>query len=132
MSVILVDLQNRDHAFCVNWYGWRGIVEAVRRLEVVDEQTIDGLHEPFTGSGLNAAQAETVADAIEERLLPLLDEDDYLLVDGTITRTLPLKESQWIIIARQYRVDVASYYTSAASLRKFVAYCRSCSGFWLG
>ena len=132
MSVMLVDLQNREHTFSVNSYGWRGILEAVRRLDVVDEQTIDGLHEPFTGSGLDAAQAEAVAEAIEERLLPLLDEDDYLLLDGTITRTLPPKESQWMIIARQYRVDVARYYTSAAWLRKFVAYCRSCSGFWVG
>ena len=123
-----ITLSARDRTvapFFVSFWHWGAIVEAVRRLDIVPSQVVDGLREPFTGSGLTEKQAHNVASAITRELLPNLHADARLLLDGTITEDPD--------DGTFHRIDVEkNYSTSRKVLDEFAAFCRACAGFDVG
>ncbi len=122
MGISLCDLVDDDHWFNVNFWNWRPIVELVRSLKVIDDDKAKALHEPFCGNGLTASEARHVADALETLVLPKLEEGERVLLDGSTT-----KEPDDF---KFHRVEVEKNYSiSPEVLRKFIAYCRACSGF---
>jgi hypothetical protein len=71
---------------------------------------------------LTEDEARLVADALEARVLPALDDKARVLLDGSTT-----SEPDDFAF---HRVDqFKNYSTSRAVLERFIAYCRACSGF---
>ncbi|WP_438016845.1 hypothetical protein WMF18_39615 [Sorangium sp. So ce315] len=124
MGIILSDLGRRDAAgFHVNFWHWRALVEAIRRLDVLPGTRVDGLHEPFCGNGLTQEESRFAADKLEACLLPTLAEDDRLLLDGRLTRDPD--------DGTFYKGEDAhkNYSTNRAVLLAFIRFLRGCGGF---
>jgi hypothetical protein len=122
MGITLSDRGRRLPPFFVNFWHWRTIVEAVRRLEVLPVGVVDRLHEQFTGSGLAETEARQVAAGITQALLTSLRAGDRLLLDGTVT--------QEVDDGTFHRVDEdENYGTNREVLAKFAAFCEACAGF---
>jgi hypothetical protein len=123
MGISLFDLQRDDVTFEVNFWHWRALVEAIRRLGVLPNETVDSLHAPFTGSGLSEGESRLVAEALQQLLLPTLAADERLLLDGRIT-TEPDD-------GMLYHGDEATrnYSTNRYVIDEFIAFLRQTSGF---
>lgn len=119
----LFDQKTNAIIFDVNFWHWRAIVEAVRRLGVLPESRIDALHEQFLGD-LREDEAKAVATAIRERLLPTLRDDECLLLDGRRT-TEPDNGTFYRNPAEQHK----NYSTNRRILEEFARCCESCGGF---
>jgi hypothetical protein len=119
----LFDQKSNAIVFDVNFWHWRAIVEAVRSLGVLPEARVDDLHTQFVGE-LTAEEARTVAASIRERLLPILREDERLLLDGTRT-TDPDDGVMHYDPAEQHK----NYSTDRRVLEEFAKCCESCGGF---
>ncbi|NUP10196.1 MAG: hypothetical protein HOW73_29450 [Polyangiaceae bacterium] len=110
-------------SFEVNFWHWRALVEAIRRTGAIAVDRVEGLHEPFCGNGLTEQEARLVADALEAQVLPVLEGQARLLLDGSTTSDPD--------DGTLYKgVDSAhNYSTNRDILLKFVRYLRACSGF---
>jgi hypothetical protein len=123
MGVTLFDQVSNEVVFDVNFWNWRAIVEAVRALDVLPEQTVEALHTPFA-SALTEAEARLVAEAIRTRLLPTLADDERVLLDGKRT-TEPDDGTFHRDPAEQHR----NYSTNREVLAEFADCCATCAGF---
>lgn len=123
MGVTLFDLATDEVVFDVNFWHWRAIVEAIRSLDVLPTDTVDALHEAFIGV-LSERDARHVAEAICTRLLPTLNDDERVLLDGKRT-TEPDDGTFHREPAEQHR----NYSTNRAVLAKFADSCATCAGF---
>jgi hypothetical protein len=123
MSVGLTDLTTGAVLFRVNFWHWGAIVEAVRRLRVLRDDRVDQLREPFVGE-LSEEEARAVGAAIRKSLLPVLGDDDRLLLDGRRT-TEPLDPTFYTDPAEQHK----NYSTDRRVLEEFAACCEMCNGF---
>ncbi len=122
MAFLLVDKENKDNDLMLNGWHWRTIVSEIRRLDVVDAEVAENPQYQCCGFGLSKDDAETVADALEQTTVPLLSEDDRLLIDGTETSTPDDHKF--------HKADPAkNYSTNAEVLRMFIDFCRSSQGF---
>ena len=83
---MLMDNETDDVVFDVNFWHYRAIVEAIRSLRVLPDEYVDRLHEPFTGSGLTKDECRIVAAELQARFVPILEQDDRLLLNGTVTK----------------------------------------------
>lgn len=126
MGVTLHDLASDEAVFDVNFWHWRALAEAVRRLDVLPAETVDLLHEPFVGE-LTEPEARLVAEAIQTRLLPTLPSDERVMLDGTRTTT-PDDGTFYREPARQH----LNYSTDRATLEEFATCCARCAGFRVG
>src|ERR1041384_773379 len=124
MGICLTDLAHAEAVgFHVNFWHWRTLVEAIRRLNVLPDARVDLLHEPFCGNGLTQAEAWRVADALEAQLLPTLGEEHRVLLDGRLTSDPD--DSTFYKGADAHR----NYSTNRQTLLAFIQYLRECSGF---
>ncbi len=124
MTVMLMDNGTDDVVFDVNFWHYRAIVEAIRSLRVLPDDHVDRLHEPFTGSGLTKDECLIVATELHARLVHTLDQDDRLLLDGTVT-----KEPDDGVL---HHTDVEwqkNYSTNRTVLTAFVDAIRKSNGF---
>lgn len=122
MGITLLDEKEDAPSFSLNFWHWRAIVEAARRLQVLPAEKIDSLHQPFCGNGLTKDEAQRVADAIEQTLLPVLTSGQRVLLNGETTvgpDDLVFHESD----------PGRNYSTNREVLARFAEFCRSCSGF---
>jgi hypothetical protein len=123
MTVDLYDLKTEAHLFRINFWHWRAIVEAVRRLGALPDDRIDGLHEQFSGE-LTEEEARTVAAAIRRSLLPDLMDDERLLLDGRRT-TAP----DDLVFYKAPEEQHKNYSTNRHVLERFAECCEACHGF---
>lgn len=123
LGMTLFDQKTNAIVFDVNFWHWRAVVEAVRSLGVLPEERVDALHTQFVGE-LTAEEAQTVAAAVRERLLPNLREDERLLLDGRRT-TEPDDGVMHYDPAEQHM----NYSTDRRVLGEFAKCCESCGGF---
>jgi hypothetical protein len=123
MGVALFDHKTGGIVFQVNFWHWRAIVEAIRRLGVLPEARVDLLHEQFVGE-LTESEARAVGVAIRERLLPTLADRERLLLDGQRTR-----EPDDGTFYREPAEQDRNYSTDRGVLERFAQYCDSCGGF---
>ena len=123
LGVTLFDEGSNEVIFSVNFWHWRAIVEAVRALNVIEDERAEALHNPFF-SELTQDEARAVAAAIRKTLLPALEADDRLLLDGTRTKT-PDDGTFHRAPEEQHK----NYGTNAAVLEKFAKACETCAGF---
>jgi hypothetical protein len=123
MTVDLYDLKTEAHLFRINFWHWRAIVEAVRRLGALPDDRVDGLHEPFSGE-LTEKEAHTVAAAIRKSLLPDLMENERLLLDGSRT-TAP----DDFVFHKALEEQHKNYGTNRCVLEGFAECCEACHGF---
>jgi hypothetical protein len=119
----LFDQKTNAIVFDVNFWHWRAVVEAVRSLQVLPEERVDDLHTQFVGE-LTAEEVRTVAAAIRERLLPILREDERLLLDG---RRAPEPDDGVMHYdsAEQHK----NYSTNRQVLEEFAKCCELSGGF---
>lgn len=87
MGFYLRDFKNRDGSFSTNFWNWHAIVEVIRLLNVLPEDKVESLHEPFCGNGLSAEEARLVALSIRTQILPRLDEVSRIYSNGSIKQT---------------------------------------------
>ncbi len=123
MGISLVDKMRSDVTFDVNFWHWRALVEAVRRLGVLPEDRVSALHQPFTYAGLSQDESRRVADALARHLVPTLRDADRLLIYGQMT-TDPDDGTL-------HRGDDAhrNYTTNFRVLEQFIAFLRQTTGF---
>jgi hypothetical protein len=122
MGITLFDLKNEVTSFHINFWNWRPIVEAVRRLQVLPDERVAALHEPFCNNGLSKEEARLVADALESRILATLEKGERVLLDGTRT-----SEPDDLVF---HKIEQEKNYSATRpALEGFIAFCRACSGF---
>lgn len=122
MGITLITA-NDGLAFDANFWHWRALVEAVRRLNVLPDDRVEGLHDPFCGNGLTREEARLVADALESRVLPTLSDGERLLLDGTTTSAEDDGTFYKGADAHQ------NYSTNRNVMTKFIDFLRECPGF---
>lgn len=122
MSFILFDNEDEKNDLQINDWSWHAIVEIIRRLDLLDEGTVDGLHQQWGENGLTHEEARLVASAIEDRVLPTLDDAEQILLDGQITKVPDNSVFHPVNTEKNYS-------TTYSAIRMFVDYCKSCSGF---
>src|SRR5262245_51647597 len=123
MGVTLFDKQRKVAIFSVNFWHWHAILEAIRSLGVLPAERIAGLHEPFVGD-LTESEARLVSEAIRDRLLPTIGDDERLLLDGRRT-TDPPDTTFYRDPVEQHR----NYSTNRKVLEEFAKSCQNCAGF---
>jgi hypothetical protein len=124
MGICLDDKSHPDLRFDPNFWHWRAIVEAVRRLRVLPEKKVDDLHVPYCGYGLTRDEARAVASAIRSRLLPSLEPDDRLLLRGETT-----KMPDDGVMHYEPDDEEKNYSTNRRVLEEFADFCEKCDGF---
>jgi hypothetical protein len=112
------------NAFDINFWHWRAIVEAIRRLDILPEERVSALHEPFCANGLNKKEAGTVAAALRERVIATLAPDERLLLDGRRTT-----EPDDLVFHSKPEDGHKNYSTDRDMLTRFAAFCEACNGF---
>jgi hypothetical protein len=123
MGVSLLDCETNKVKFDINFWHYRAIVEAIRGLGVLSDAKVDSLHECWCGNGLSIDEARTVASLIRSKLLPLLANNERLMLDGT--RTAAPDNGTLFRDAEQHK----NYSTNAAVLECFAECCETCNGF---
>lgn len=121
---MLIDNETENVVFDVNFWHYRSLVEAIRSLKILPDDYVDRLHEPFTGAGLTKEECCMVASELRSRLLPSLEEDDRLLLDGTTTKTsddgvFHKSDGEW----------QKNYSTNKRVLREFIDAIAASNGF---
>jgi hypothetical protein len=124
MGIILSDRGSRDHLWAINYWSWHPVVEVVRLLDILPQETAKNLHTSCCGYGLTEEEAQQVADALETHVLPRIALNDRVLLDGSIT-----KDPDDNVMHTDPATDWKNYSTSLTVLKEFVLFCRSCSGF---
>ena len=121
MGFHLIDPDDRSNIFFISFWHWRMIVEAIRRLDVFDTETVDRMHLQCTEFRLSREQSMALAQAIEDQLLPQLEEGERMRFDGAVAD----EEDDGVF----HKVDVEkNYSTNAKTLRDVAAFCRSTRG----
>jgi hypothetical protein len=123
MGVSLFDQGSNAIIFDVNFWHWRAIVEAIRSLQVLPEPRVDALHESWVGE-LTQAEARQVAAAIRRCLLPMLRDEERLLLDGQRTT-----EPDDGTLYRDPEDQHKNYSTNRLVLEQFASCCETCGGF---
>jgi hypothetical protein len=123
MGVLLIDNKDENIYFDINFWHWRAIVEEIKRLKVIPENLVDGLHEQYCGNGLNIEQCCKVADALQKRIYNLKNTE-RILFNGEITEEPDTYEF--------YRDEVEkNYSTNKEVMEKFIEFLKKCNGFEL-
>lgn len=123
MGITLIDRSSEDHLLFISLRNWHAIVETVRRLRILPDAVVNGLHEPFCGNGLTREQAAAVADHLRLSVIPVLASDEHVLLDGKVTR-----QPQEVVLRAD--ADAArSYSTTRQALEEFATYCDGSEGF---
>lgn len=123
MGVTLIDTSDDNLVFTANFWNWRAIVEAVRLLDVLPSDRVDGLHELFVGD-LTRDEARRVGDALRLRLIATLSDGERLLLDGSRTT-----EPDDGVFHRTIEDWHRNYGTSRDALERFAAFCEETQGF---
>ena len=124
MTVGLLDNETEEFFFDVNFWHYRTLVETIRALAVLSDDCIDRLHEPFTGAGLTKDESRMVAEKLRSRVLPRLQEDDRLLLDGSTT-----KATDDGAFHRSEDDCTKNYSTNRQVLVEFIQALEACNGF---
>jgi hypothetical protein len=123
MGVDLLDCATDEVVFSINYWHYRAIVEAIRRLDLLSDSKVDSLHEPCCGNGLSTDEARLVGEALRQRILPVLAVQDRLMLGGEIT-SLP---DDTVFHCGE---DLAqNYSTTAKAVLEFILCCETCNGF---
>jgi hypothetical protein len=104
---------------------YSGIVEAISSLGILSEDTSAKLHSCYQNCGLTTEEARLVAAALRNRILPLLEADDWLLPDGT-TMTDREIEPRFDDLRAKHRG-----LTNRKVLEEFAQFCGTCNGFYI-
>ena len=122
MGIAICDIQTNEVCFSINFWHWRAIVEEVRRLNLLPEKTVDGLHEPWCGNGLSKEQCHQVAMILKEKTIPTLEDAQRILIDGQRT-TQPDD-------GKLYKDEIGkNYSTNKEVLLEFADAIEACNGF---
>lgn len=122
MGVVLTDRQDNENVFLMNFWNWGTIVEIIRRLEILPDETAQNLYHPLSGYGLTHEETQIVADALERETISALRDGERILLDGSTTMEPDDGEFHIKDLSKNYS-------TTRLALEKFVEYCRSCAGF---
>ena len=131
MGIDLYDRETGERGFHANFWHWGAIVESVRRLQVLADDRVSLMSEPFhPNSGLTLEECRLIANAIRTQLLPDLCDDDRVLIDGSTTR----QPDDGVFHPPSEGRDAygSNYSTNREVLEEFASYCESCRGFEVG
>ncbi len=123
MGVMLFDLVDDTYHFSVNFWHYRAIVEAIRRLETLPNDRAADLHDVYVCE-MSREEAHTIAKALNDKLIPTLEADDSLLWGGEIT-----KEPDDGVFHRDPADQHKNYRTTADVLQNFADFCAKSHGF---
>lgn len=122
MGISLIDNNSKDIIFDINFWHWRAIVEEIRRQDILSNEIVDGLHEPFCGNGLNKQQCCDVYKKLMMDVIPKLSDNQRILIDGERT----YEKDDFVF----HREEVEkNYSTNKQVLAKFCKSIENCNGF---
>lgn len=122
MTVMLIEEETDDVVFDVNFWHWRAIVEEIRRTKILKDETVDRLHQPFCGNGLNKDECKKISEYLKSIVIPELESDDRILLDGERTK------EPWTGEFHREEPE-KNYSTDKKVLLKFVEAIEQCNGF---
>ncbi|WP_293914785.1 hypothetical protein [Deinococcus sp.] len=123
MGVLLTDLSNEEHSKTCNWWNWRPTLTLISTLKLLDAERLD-LMGYNAGAEVSQAEAQAIASFLEARVLPLLSENQRVLLNGSRT-TEPDDGTFYEEPSEMYK----NYSTSLDWLSEFAQFCRECGGF---
>lgn len=122
MGISLKSAGTEDHWFEINFWNWRPIVELIRSLDLIPNERVDELHQPYCGYGLSEAEAIAVAATLEAKVLPELSAQERILLDGSTTT----QADDYVFHKEE---QDRNYSTTKPVLIEFIRFCRTCKGF---
>jgi hypothetical protein len=118
VSVILVDLGDREHDVMISNSGWRSTVAALRPCGVLHQERLEQLETAWLGQELTQKEARAVGQAlVSGPLAAIYWSDDVYPPDGHWRDALGGKP----------KYDQNVYWPSW--LRAFAGFCLTCKGF---
>ena len=126
MTVTVCDLGDPERNLDLNFWNWRTIVEAIRRLDILPADRAMKLHEPICGHKWSESEARQISSALKARLLPTLAENGRLLLDGAQTL-----QPDNLIFHRDAENADKNYSTNAEIVRRLSDFLDDCKGFEL-
>ncbi|HMQ03544.1 MAG TPA: hypothetical protein PKD26_06485 [Pyrinomonadaceae bacterium] len=85
MSFTLHDLGTENHEFNANVWNWKTAVELIRRFDVISEGKVRQMGYNATGVKLDIDEAHVIGKRIRDEILPTLEPNKRMFVDGSIT-----------------------------------------------
>ncbi|MBW4537207.1 MAG: hypothetical protein KME09_25050 [Pleurocapsa minor HA4230-MV1] len=119
-----MDTETNEFFFNVNFWNYRTIVEVIRSLRLLSDERVDRLQEPFTGAGLTKDEISLVTTELRSQVLPCLEDDERLLLDGTKTKT-----SDDGTFYKSDEDRIKNYSINKAVLIQFIEAIENCNGF---
>jgi hypothetical protein len=124
MSFILKDAANDDHDLQLNAWHWQTILALLDSLAVLPKEKIEVMGISGACPILSKEEAQEIAIALRDKIIPMFSPEDRVFIDGTVT-----KEPSDGTFYREPTEMHRNYSTNGAILRKLCAFCESCSGF---
>ncbi len=124
MGVDVVDLHDRSRSIHASWWQWRPTAELIRSLGLFDGKRLDHLSDGF--GEFTQDEAQQMADALERQVLPGLQPNQRILLDGTATAE-PDDGTFYRVSEEQRRNYSADY----DWLVRFVAFCKEAGGVYI-
>lgn len=121
MGVHIVDEQNKDRFLRKNWWQWRPIVEAIRSLNLLDDERLDYLSDGI--GSLTERECLQIAEELKTKVLPKIREGERMLLDGTVT-DVPDDGHFY----REQSEQQKNYSVSYESLSTFIDFCYASKG----
>jgi len=123
MTVILVDRGDDQHDLQINWWNWRPILALLRQANLIDDEQFERMGANGCGGELSAEEALDAAIFLKSQILPLLQDNEQVHVDGNVS----LSPTEWQPISST--PDYELYATRKSCLEDFIAFCESSRGF---
>jgi hypothetical protein len=87
MSFILTDRADDGHELQVNAWHWRTILMLLTTCKALPEERIEVMGISGACPELSESEVRQVAAALRAKVLPGLEADDRVMIDGTFTKT---------------------------------------------
>lgn len=124
MGVDIADVRDRSRSLHANWWRWRPTVEVIRSLGLFDEDRLDHLS---NGIGkFTEAEAQQIANALEQQVLPGVHQGQRVLLDGTVSN-----QPDNGIFYRTSEEQHRNYSADRDWLVQFIAFCKASGGLYV-
>lgn len=123
MGFIITDLAEPQKMLSVNFWNWHPTVELIRRLDVIDAETVELMHQQCVGAKVSVAEARQIAKGLQEGILERLRDGERVRLNLSIT-------SEPDDGVMYYGEEAEKNYSATYGwLTQFAQFCLECRGF---
>lgn len=120
----LIDEQNKERFLRKSWWQWRPIVEAIRSLQLLDDERLDYLSDGI--GSLTERECLQIAEELKTKVLPKIREGERMMLNGAIT-DVPDDGT----LFREPSEQEKNYSVSYESLSIFIDFCYASKGLYV-